>query len=288
MARPQLPVNENFPALPTSLDIITKTRLQQKRCRIPIRDCSIVSTAISGTGWLATATPTEVRVYNNNNIDEPGSAEKLGYHAIIPLDMSSKAERIKAIALSNDLLAVVTHLRLIVYDYHDLGRVQPIKLYEVCIDQKDTWTPRCVSILQVKTTDADTKAVAWIAVGGQGVNAIKLYQCSRRTGWNHHYDFQLILKCPHTNGWIRRVGFSMFMDLNSFVVFSVTSDNRIVCWDIHLLNTGKLIKPVLFRVLSILILYSGSPISALRCEINGIAIGNAHVRGVGPSLGQDS
>ncbi|KAF1961897.1 hypothetical protein CC80DRAFT_488284 [Byssothecium circinans] len=144
--------------------------------------------------------------------------------------MLSKSEKIRAVAISDDLLAVVTHHRLIVFDYTQPGRVEDNVLEDVRIDLNDAWTPKSVSILQVESTDTLQSAAAWIAVGGEGINGVKLYQYSNNTGWNAHRNKRTTLRCPCNTSAIRDVGFSQFLRDNKFIVYGVTTESRIFSW----------------------------------------------------------
>ncbi|KAL5376283.1 hypothetical protein PMIN02_011844 [Paraphaeosphaeria minitans] len=164
----QYQATERFHVLQASKGISLQTRLLQQKRRFSIRDSeAFVSTAIAPNGRVAVATPSEVRLYNiecqNLNKDVTPTAS-------VRLKLLSKGESVRAVAISDDLLAVVTHRRLMVYEYQETGNIEDNSLPEVRIDQKASWTPRSLSILQVDATDPDQSAAAWIAVGGEGVN----------------------------------------------------------------------------------------------------------------------
>jgi hypothetical protein len=227
-------MNEHFRTLPASLGAITSTRLQKHR-RLSMRDSNaLISTAISGTGRLATATASEIRLYD---LESQNHARDIVQYCEFPVKMISKNEKIRAVTISDDLLAIVTHLRLIVFEYRENGKVEDNVLEDLRIDVSEAWTPKSVSILQVKSADTRQSAAAWIAVGGEGVNGVKLYQYSQTTGWNAHRNHRTILKCPRNTSSIRTVGFSQFVRENKFFVFGVTSENRIFCWDVGLSDT---------------------------------------------------
>lgn len=234
----QYHTTERFDILQASKGTSSQTRLLQQKRRFSLRDSeTFVSTAIAPNGWLAAATPSEVRLYNiecqnlNSNVTPTAS---------VRLKSLSKGESVRGVAISDDLLAVVTHLRLIVYEYHEAGNVEDNMLPEVRIDQKAFWTPRSLSILQVAATDTEQSAAAWISVGGEGVNGVKLYQYSRRPCWTALSNCRLTLKCPQNTGLVQSVGFSTFVRMNCFFVFAVTSENRVVCWSVHSRGIGKL------------------------------------------------
>ncbi|KAJ4298148.1 hypothetical protein N0V90_006047 [Kalmusia sp. IMI 367209] len=229
-------MTEHFQFLPATLGPTSQSRLQQRR-RLSIRDSDIfVSTAIAPTGWLAAATSSEIRLYDVENQDR---AREIRPNVVLHPKLQPKNESIRAIAISDDLLAVVTHLRLIMYEYREAGSIDDNVLEDVCIDQKAAWFPQSVSILQVKSTDTFQSAAAWVAVGGEGVNGVKLFQYSRNSCWNALRNCRLTLKCPQNTGLMRLVGFSTFVRMNSFVVFGATSDNRIICWNVRSHEIGS-------------------------------------------------
>ncbi|OAF99453.1 uncharacterized protein CC84DRAFT_1232961 [Paraphaeosphaeria sporulosa] len=234
----QFQATESFDVLQASKGITSQTRLQQQKRRFSIRDSeAFVSTAIAPNGWVAVATPSEIRLYN---IECQNLNKDVTPTALIRPKSLSKGESVRAVAISDHLLAVVTHLRLIVYEYQETGNVEDNSLSEVRINQKAAWTPRSLSILQVDATDTDQRAAAWIAVGGEGVNGVRLYQYSQRPCWTALRNCHLTLKCPRNTGLVQSVGFSKFVRMNCFVVFAVTSENHVVCWSVHAQGIGKL------------------------------------------------
>lgn len=233
-------MSERFDVLKATSVLHSQTRLQHQRHRFSIRDTeTFVSTAIAPNRWIAAATPSEVRLYD---IDSQSQKQNLLQNIkpchSIHLKPLSKGESIRAVAISNDLLAVVTHLRLMVYSYQEFAFESNI-IEEVRIDQKASWTPKSVSILQVHSSDATQSAAAWIAVGGQGVNCVKLYQYSHRSCWEAQSDCRLTLKCLENTGLVQSVGFSSFLHRNCFFVFAVSSENRVLCWEIRTQEIGK-------------------------------------------------
>ncbi|KAL5405362.1 hypothetical protein PMIN03_008479 [Paraphaeosphaeria minitans] len=238
----QYQATERFHVLQASKGISLQTRLLQQKRRFSIRDSeAFVSTAIAPNGRVAVATPSEVRLYNiecqNLNKDVTPTAS-------VRLKLLSKGESVRAVAISDDLLAVVTHRRLMVYEYQETGNIEDNSLPEVRIDQKASWTPRSLSILQVDATDPDQSAAAWIAVGGEGVNGVRLYQYSRRPCWTALRDCHLTLKCPRNTGLVKSVGFSTFVRMNFLFIFAVTSENQVACWSVHAQGLAPLGAPV--------------------------------------------
>lgn len=231
-------MTERFQLLSASLHSASKTRLQRERRRLPIRDNdAFISTAIAPNGWTVAATPTEIRLYD---VEKQDRTREIKLYTSFRIKSLSKSESIRAVAISEDLLAVVTRSRLIVYEYLEPGDVENNVLEDVRIDQKATWNPRSVSILQVGSSIPDQSAAAWVAVGGEGVNSVKLYQYSRKTCWNIPHDYSSTLRYPRNTGLVNSVGFSTFVRNNYFVVSAVTSDNRVVCWKVRSCEAGKL------------------------------------------------
>ncbi|PVI08351.1 hypothetical protein DM02DRAFT_647719 [Periconia macrospinosa] len=224
---------EIFSTPTTSMGGVARTELQQQRrwININFRDQKVISTAISSTGWLVTATATKVRLYD---MDHQDHEQKLSSSSEFSIAKREVNERIRAVAISNSLLAVVTHYRLIVYQYDgDVSRVQDSILEEAKIDQNETWIAKSVAIMQVKSRDPRQTDAAWVAVGGEGVNGVKLFQYSNINSWNPEPNFRTILKCSQSTSAVRYVGFSSFIRDNRFIVFGVTSSNRIFCWDVQ-------------------------------------------------------
>lgn len=229
---------ERFNVIHASKGTSSQTRLQQQRRRFSLRDSeAFVATAIAPNGWVAAATRSEIHLYN---VETQNLLIDITPTASVCLKSLSKGERVRAVAISDDLLAVVTHFRLIIYEYQETGNVEDNILSEVRIDQRGCWTPRSLSILQVDAMDTDQSAAAWIAVGGEGINGVKLYQYSRTSCWNAPRNCHSTLKCPRNTGLVQSVGFSTFVRANCFVVFAVTSENRIICWSVYVQGIGEL------------------------------------------------
>ncbi|KAF2875147.1 hypothetical protein BDV95DRAFT_309618 [Massariosphaeria phaeospora] len=238
-----------------SLYSTSSAELEQPGWRKLSRDCC-VSTSISSSGWLALATPVEVRLYPADHRNR-----KIKLDITIKPKLRSK-EEIRSVSLSEDLLTLVTHRRLIVYEYRVPGRVEEYLVHDRLFDQRqdyglnptvtdgrkgrkhkasrthdqdETWIPKSVSVIQIGSTSA------LIAVGGEGVNGVKLYRYSYHTGWNPQGD-PCNLKCLRNNGSVRLVGFSpcRYNRANRFMVFGVTTSNRVHCWDMRTRPSGSL------------------------------------------------
>ncbi|PVH95365.1 hypothetical protein DM02DRAFT_537496 [Periconia macrospinosa] len=227
-------MNEYFRPLYPSLNkgATNETRLQQHRRRLSLRDSSLViSTAVSSTGWLATATMTDICLYDLNTQDRTREFKPCCEFAI---KMMSKHEKVRAVAISDHLLAVVTHYRLLVYEYREGEKPENILPASMRIDVNESWTPKSVAILQAKSSsNMHQTDVAWVAVGGEGVNGVKLFMFSKgATCWTAHRNHRITLTCHSATSSIRNVGFSQYLRANRFIVFGVTSDNRLLCWEI--------------------------------------------------------
>lgn len=221
-------MNECFQPITPSLGTISEPWLQQQQRRrflIPIRDSDpVISTAISTRGWLVSATPLTIRLYDLNGNKH---AQEIKWRSESPINLKRKEEKIRAVAISDDLLAVVTQYRLLMYEYGERGTDE---IEAPKIDQNGSWAPKSVSILQVESVDTRQSAAAWIAVGGEGVNGVKLFQYSRGECWSAQRDYRTTLWCPANTSSLRMVGFSQFVRMNRFYVFAVTSNDRIFCW----------------------------------------------------------
>jgi hypothetical protein len=129
-----------------------------------------VATAISSSGWLAIATSADVRLYRKGIENRKGIIEIDAKVALKP----SHGKEIRDIALSDDLLVLVTSSHLLVYEYRDPnGLGTPM---ERQIDQGGRWRPKGVKILQNGSVRRRSGAHAWIAVGGQGQNGVNLFR----------------------------------------------------------------------------------------------------------------
>ncbi|KAF2187485.1 hypothetical protein K469DRAFT_464354, partial [Zopfia rhizophila CBS 207.26] len=199
-----------------------------------------ISTSLSSSGWLAAATRSKVLLYCLKNMDPPRK---------VPLDTtievtSSKRERIREIALSDDLLAILTYSHLIVYEYREPGNIERHRVANEQLDQAGAWTPKSLSISQNRSVDeqiARPDIWAWIAVGGQGENAVKIFKFIRDRRWNLQ-NRKLMLKCASNTGSINFVGFSTNRSSlpEASVIFGITNSNEIHCWDLRKLSQRDL------------------------------------------------
>lgn len=224
-------MNERFElVLPTSVSD-SKTQLHRKRY-MPwsLDDATIISTAISASGWVATASSWKIRLYYAKN---RAPTEKISKDREFRIEPETENEKIRSIAISLDLLAVLTHRRLIVYEYREPGEGA---LETVYIDKTGIGTPKSVSILQVGSVSARITGFAWIAVGGEG--RVKLFEYAYLSCWSPH-RYRSTLNCLQTSSKIRIVAFSHFSPMNSFVVCGVASDDRMHCWDVRVQESSS-------------------------------------------------
>jgi len=202
---------------------------------------SEISTALSPSGWAAAATHTDVRLYNLTARNIPSYCGSRGLYSVfktkgvavdsitVPLKLDKKkAEQVRGIALSNDLLAVITHMRLIVYTYAHLDDLkQP--LHEKYLDS----TPRTVGILQRGVSDTGREASAWVAIGTSGAGGVELFNYSYISAWSPQGS-QPRLACPGNTSWISHISLSPCQSNHEddFMLLAVSELNHIYCWKI--------------------------------------------------------
>jgi hypothetical protein len=105
-----------------------------------------------------------------------GSATKsrqIPLHVELSIPLGKK-EEIRGVALTEDLLAVITHMQLLVYD--EYSRETPNLVKAQRVDQDECWIPRSVSISQSGSPSIDRIATASVAVGGEGESGVKLFR----------------------------------------------------------------------------------------------------------------
>jgi hypothetical protein len=196
----------------------------ENRMRKPgLRKSDDVATAISPSGWVAAASPKQIRLYN---LKEAKSDKDVPTRAVFNTPSLAKEENIRAIAISEDLLAVVTHRRLLVCEgYQTSDELARCLLHDWIIDQNQGWTPNALAISQVGTGKG---ATASVAVGGEGYRGLKIFKYVYTTGWNA-VDDRLVLECPENNGAIKLVGIAPYRSNAMYgpMVFAQTTRNRI-------------------------------------------------------------
>ncbi|RAR08124.1 hypothetical protein DDE82_002456 [Stemphylium lycopersici] len=148
--------------------------------------------------------------------------------------MLEKNERIRGIALSEDLLAVITHMRLLVYDeYRRNNGDTPVLVQEQRVDANESWTPWSVSITQSNAPSIDGVATASVAVGGEGQSGVKIFKYRYTQGWNAEAQ-RITLACPNNTGAIKIVGFSPHRvdTLYGPMAFALSTGNHLYCWTV--------------------------------------------------------
>ncbi|KAH7374373.1 hypothetical protein BKA66DRAFT_422629 [Pyrenochaeta sp. MPI-SDFR-AT-0127] len=202
-----------------------ETRLQRPEQRWS-RTPDDIATSTSSSGWLASASLREIRLYN---VREANRSRKIPFETVLSIQHD---EDIRAIALSEDLLVVLTRSRLLVYDeYRTSQHLANNPVHDKTIDQKSFKTSWSVSVLQTGTVAMGGGAMASIAVAGVGENGVKVFRYSYRTGWQVETD-RMILKCPGNIGAIKTVGFSPFQSNSIYgpMVYALTANNHLYCW----------------------------------------------------------
>lgn len=189
-----------------------------------------VATSVSPCGWIAVCSPKQIRLYDVKNENQ---TRDIPLKAELSIPTLHKDEKIRGIALSEDLLAVITHRRLLVYDEYRRNGGMPILVKEQRIDQNECWIPRSVSISQVGAPSIETTATAKVAVGGEGTSGVKVFRYIYTQGWNGE-SHCTTLTCPQNNGAIKIVGFSPGRSdiLYGPMAFAVSTGNHLYCWNI--------------------------------------------------------
>jgi hypothetical protein len=224
---------EHFRFFSASFGSISKSRLE-RRWRLGLRSTTPdIATAVSSSGWVAAATATEVRLYSLNDIDTTREIKKAR-----SIEVKSNGETIRAIAVSHDLLAVVTHTHLRVYEYRESGNMENKLVETRTLDQNQTWTPRCLAIHQRGCVGSDSAVSAYVAVGGEGKNGVKLFNYSYKNCWTPHSD-RIVLSCIQKTSAVRLVGFSpdRFNSADRFMVIGVTMSSQVYCWNLNARET---------------------------------------------------
>ena len=218
---------ERFSTLSASLSSQSESRLQ-KPSQLFMPTTDDVATSISPSGWVAAASTKQIRLYN---VKDANRSQHIHPTTTIHIPMLSRDEEVRAIAISHDLLAVVTHNRLLVFDeYSGTGHVANNLVEERRIDQDRNWTPRTVSIAQTGTASKG-EGVAYVVVGGELENGVKMSKYIYGNCWTAQND-RLILKCPGNTGSIKTVGFSPLQRNAVFgpMIFALTTGNRLYTW----------------------------------------------------------
>lgn len=160
---------ETFPIFTASLGNCTETHLQRSGQRF-LRRTHDVATSISPSGWVAACSAKQVRLYN---VGSANKSRQIPLHVELSIPLGKK-EEIRSVALTEDLLAVITHMQLLVYD--EYSRETPNLVKAQRVDQDECWIPRSVSISQSGSPSIDRIATASVAVGGEGESGVKLFR----------------------------------------------------------------------------------------------------------------
>ncbi|KAF1847509.1 uncharacterized protein K460DRAFT_281331 [Cucurbitaria berberidis CBS 394.84] len=220
---------DNFRSFSASLITQSETRLQRPG-QLFASAAGDIATSISST-WVATSSSKQIRVYN---VPEADKSRAISPKATLSIKLVSKHEGIRAIALSEDLLAVITHSHLLVYEgYKTVGDLSSSLFDTRSVDNDQCWTPKSLSISQTGTTAMSEGASASIAVGGEGENGVKVFKYAYNNGWKAQND-RLILKCPRNNGAVKIVGFSPNRRNAMYgpMAFALTTGNQLYCWSL--------------------------------------------------------
>jgi hypothetical protein len=205
-----------------------------------------ISTAVAPNGKVvAAATRTEVRIYCSECESDTESersfastpAKEIEVHKTPDIKLISRKEEIRAVALSDSLLAVLTYNRLIVYECGASGDVVPEPVVDKTIDQNGKWTPKSLCVSQKRqgrVLSIPSDIWAWIAVGGDGVNSVKLFRLQLDGRWNLQND-RPDLKCTQNMGSMKIVGFSPNQSSSPYasIVVGVTTSNEVYFWDLR-------------------------------------------------------
>jgi hypothetical protein len=216
-----------FRVYSASSGLQSHNRLQRPRQLLAPKSHDI-ATSISCSGWVAACSSKQIRLYD---VKGANKSRHIQPKAVWSISMI-RDEKIRGIALSEDLLAVITHNRLLVYDeYRTNSNNVPSLVKEQRIDQDGYWTPRSVSISQHGRPPLEGGATASIAVGGVGDSAVRIFRYVYTGAWNVQDD-RVFLKCPQNNGAIKVVGFSPSRSDSIYgpMVFALTTGNHLYCW----------------------------------------------------------
>ena len=220
--------DERFPACTASHGNATESRLARSWGR------SYVSTAISPDGdVVAAATLTEVQIYLSEYLAST-APRRIHVHTTLKINFVFQKEKIRAVALSDSLLVVLTYNRLIVYGYGEGDDVNPKAVVDEIIDQNDDWTPNSLSISEKNQGRLDD-IWAWIAVGGDGVNGVKLFKLLLKGHWILQRNDMRVLHCTQNTGSVKLVGFSPNQSNSPYtsIVVGVTTTNEVYFWDLR-------------------------------------------------------
>jgi len=191
---------------------------------------SYISTAISPNGkWLVCATRNEIRMFNLGFLT---TGHVLDACQTISSSSLPEHEKIQEVAISQSVVTILTTSSLIVYGISESGKIDPIHTGSISLG--GTWIPHSLNIFEREWTDPNDRSCGWIAVGGQGETAVKIFSLSWGNCWTMN-ERAVTLKCTVNTGSIRLVAFSpsLLNDPNHPLIFGVNSSNVIYCWDLR-------------------------------------------------------
>lgn len=234
-------LNDSRPFAAASLQLPpTEAHLSRWRNWPPWRSRN-VAISISPSGLLGVASSKDVRLYM---VAAVNPTQDIPVSATLSIDLHS-TENIRAIALSESLLVIVTHRRLQVYDLMG-GHVRNNLIEDRSFGHELGWVPNSVSIVQIGTAAEGTRASATVTVGGIGEDGVKAFRYTYKNCWNGQTAY-LVLECPRNNGTVKHIGFSPFSpnDRRDRMAFALTTGNQLYCWLVnwHGLQAAQSVQP---------------------------------------------
>lgn len=196
---------------------------------------SYKSTAISPDGkWLACATRNKVRIFP---LELLTTGQVLDAHQVIRASSLSNHEKIQEVALSQSLIAILTSSSLFVFEINCDGKVEMESTVHDKLIDLGTWIPHSLKIFEREWIDPRSRSSGWIAVGGEGETALRIFSLSWGNCWTMN-GRAIALKCNGNIGSAKFVTFSPTFpnEPNHPLVFGVNSSNDIYCWDLRLLG----------------------------------------------------
>lgn len=209
---------------------------RQKSFRKPKPD---TITALSPSGWLATVYHNSVRLFRVEEIDETKEIDK-----VASIECSLEYGEVRAIAISEDILAVITYSHLLLYEYKNLVKSIDSIVDVRQIDQNQAWIPRSVAIRQQGLVGEGLTSDVWIAIGGDGKIGVKLLKYSYDSLWSAQSD-RFNLTCARNTSSMKIVGFSPDAPYSGdhVIVVGATESNRIYCWGINEASERRAVEP---------------------------------------------
>ncbi|KAF1995486.1 hypothetical protein P154DRAFT_610853 [Amniculicola lignicola CBS 123094] len=213
----------------------TPIKAKLDRCtRLPVR---YESTVISPSGSLIAACVNDgkvgvVRLYS---VTELVNNQKIRVKSTLEL----RKERILDVALSDDLLVILTFGRILVYEHTDPRAFEnrPVDEIPFGVPGQDGWTPQSISMHQARPVTTQGQTTARIVVGGER-NEVRVFTYSHLYRWNRREGrAELFCSDPlERMGSIRLVGFSppSLSQSDQFMVVGVSTANHVYCWSVDL------------------------------------------------------